>query len=179
MSIWVFPFLNVCSQISSRFASSSIFYQCKPLSVLYTRQHLVLVCCFRFHFSFISKGCIVPPLVLPPEFMIPASPPNPLDLRFHVLFHLQSFPLFANILGLFYPINKTKHRNKKLPSTPLPSPHFIFSSPSFPPSGLMSFSQLLLLACLSLHHWNDSLPSHSTPSFLLSSSVFPNLSLQH
>lgn len=43
-----FCFLNVCSPTSLGFPSSSIFYQHKPRSLPYTRQHSEsLMCCFQ------------------------------------------------------------------------------------------------------------------------------------
>lgn len=109
---------------------------------------------------------------------------HPLVLQPHVLFHLQSFPLFTNILGLLYSKNKTKQNiqtNKNLPLTPttLSTSHpffsFLFSRQISCPFSWVPSPYLPVFAP---SKW---LPPKSISTLLPSQlfSIFLNLSLQH
>ena len=114
-------------------ASNSIFYQCKPCAFTYKTVLAVLVLIFRLYFFLSSKGGLF--LLFSQNSWSPLSY-HLLDLHSHSLFHLQLFPLSANILGLLYPKNKQNTQIK--PSfNPEAFSNFIFSS-SFPSSNLMS-----------------------------------------
>ena len=135
-------------------ASNSIFYQCKPCAFTYKTVLAVLVLIFRLYFFLSSKGGLF--LLFSQNSWSPLSY-HLLDLHSHSLFHLQLFPLSANILGLLYPKNK-QNTNKNLPSTLRPSPISSFLLP-FP----HQISCLPVCLCTS----EATLSRASMPSFLL------------
>lgn len=90
---------------------------------------------------------------------------HPLVLQPHVLFHLQSLPLFTNILGLLYSKNKTKHTNKQ--------------KPSFNPNYPLHLSSFLLLPFLPSDLMSFLLGSFSLPAHLCTIKVTPSQEHQH
>lgn len=107
---------------------------------------------------------------------------HPLDLQPHILFHLRSFPLFANVLGLLYSKNKTKQTYKQKPSFNPNYPLHISSFLLFPFPCQVSrpFSSVPspYLPVFAPSKW---LPPKSISTLLPSQlfSIFPTLSLQH
>lgn len=140
----------------------------------YTRQHSRSLLHWFLDFTLNWKVIQFSELSLLLSFHRIHDPPpisyHLLDLQSHCLFHLQSSPLSANILGLLYPKNKTKQTKTFLQPCYLLQSHPFFSFLSPIRSHVL---------CLSLHQWSGSpegidalLPSHLCL-------VFTNLSLQH